>query len=387
MILFSFKLTNKMENNQEYKETQETHQQEINSTINDVRTKSQFQGISFSEFKKTEVKKELISTLSQSQYEASCYWGAELICAGHYDDLWETITQFYFKYIHVSHPKLCIYLNKRWKQFTAILQHGYTDMELSARNSDKLRTLFGEVICVLCSSNKSHSITTIKIAAADYDIINVREKMATAGQNLAADFYRGDDPRELYVGLNEFAFHLQQHHVRQSCYWMDWVIDFERYVNECKCERRRFAPVDGKHQMDIVWMIWEMLRAKLEGMETPNKQLIQAIMDACMELYSIKYTPKAYKKHRALMYFVVHVLLEPQMTTLKTAEIISNKESLRHYVEHLPLIYARIKQNEHSPNMEYLWADSEGRQQQQHQRSNVERTVRNLEMMNLLENH
>ena len=62
--------------------------------INDIRSHSEYKGISFSKYKKSDVKKQIIQNLLNSKVENANYWCAELICAGHYGELWDIITLF-----------------------------------------------------------------------------------------------------------------------------------------------------------------------------------------------------------------------------------------------------------------------------------------------------
>ncbi len=59
------------------------------SDINDIRTSTQFRGFSFSNFKKIEVRKQMIENMKKGKVEPACYWCAELVCAGHYLDVWD----------------------------------------------------------------------------------------------------------------------------------------------------------------------------------------------------------------------------------------------------------------------------------------------------------
>jgi hypothetical protein len=342
--------------------------------INDIREQKDFKGITFSEFKKTDVKNELIKNLYNSKIEPACYWCAEMICAGHYGDLWDTIIGFYTKHIHIGNPKLITYLELRMNNFKEIVFNGYRDQELRLRNNEKMRRLFCEVMCVLCEAKKKHCYSEVKVKKEDFDLTQMTERFKAPNVKYAEEIFQKDDPKELFIAANEFAYNITDEGKNSvsACYWMEWIIEFEvickQKKEKLKCERRIFAKVEPKCQMDIVWLIWDIFLMEAQKRNT----LVQRIVNSALNIFCLKYRSGCHKKRRLLLYFVIEMFTEPY--TLE--DIVKDKNKIMVIMANINKIYKQIKKNEHSPGTDYLYQNVHA--------SNLEKTIAKLETMNSL---
>jgi hypothetical protein len=341
--------------------------------INDIREPGQFKGESFSKYKKTEVRNQLIQNIIKGKIEPACYWAAELICAGHFMDLWESILHYAGKHIHLGNPKIIPYLEMRFEVFRNIIRQGHHLNELQLRNNSTIRRLFAEVIATLTYSNRKHSFEAIKInRVEEFDMTQMTERLKADSMNYAVDIFKKEDPKELFIAINEFCFHLSRRNTVNACYWVEWVVEFDMICRKrresCLCEKRLTVPVENKYKRDIIWLVWDALLEKCERLEDP---FITKLMNSLMTLFCIKYTTGACKKRRYLLYFAVALLTEPVPTNI---ELITKKELIMNTVEKIGEIYKQIKKNEHSPGTDYLFNNLE-------KATNFEKSIRKLEMM------
>lgn len=355
--------------------------------INDIRMSTELRSYSFSNFKKTQVCDELTKSIYRGKIEQACYWSAELICAGHYYDLWDEIVNYYSKYIHLANPKIAIYLARRLKIFTNIINQGHFITELQLRNNDTIRRLFAEVICVLIQSDKKQCYEPVKIIREEeYDINNLSGRLAADTTDYVNAVFEKDDAKELVVALNEFAFYLNGKHknINNACFWLEWTIDFTAMCKskrqELKCERRPY-PVNPKYQKESIWLIWDLIFEECSRIKNPLYfEFIQETLNSLMALFCIKYTSGTAKKRRHLLYFAVSLLVEPVQPT---CVLIKNKEIIELIVGDINHVYKQIKKNEISPNTDYLYTQMGvgGVGGEQNSNQTFEQTVKKLEMM------
>jgi hypothetical protein len=265
----------------------------------------------------------------------------------------------------------------RFKNFKEILTNGYMGNELAMRNNAKIRQLFAEVISVLCHSRKKHSLEAIKIMKADeFNMTHMASKLKAPTIKYVEDIFKPDDPKELFIAMNEFAYHMTKDSKNSvsACYWLEWILEYETLCKHkkelCMGETRQFAPIQDKFKNDIIWLVWDIILHECSSKKNP---LLSKIINALLEIFSIKYTNGVKKRRKFLIYYAISILTDPLDLTI---EIIANKNELDAIIKKIGVVYKDVKKSEESLNVDYLYAGVE--------RSNLDKTIERLEKMNAI---
>jgi len=346
--------------------------------INDVRTDKEFRGKSFSNYKKTQVKKVLQISLTQGKVEDACYWAAELICAGHFIDLWELIITFVSRNVHLGCPKLPLYISLRMNAFKNVVSNGYGGNELALRNNTKIRRIFAEIIAILCYARKKHAFESVKIKKTEeFSMQVIATKLKAPDVSYATLAFREGDPKELFVAVNEFSYHLssKSRNGYSACYWLEWLLEFDAISKKNKTplisESRTWPSVDSKYQKDSIWIIWDTIRKRAR--ERNNETIIK-IIDALSDMFCLRFTYSTKKKRKYLIYNAISLLTDVADLSIP---IWNDKKVIMNVVEKIDIIYKQIKKNEKAPATSYLFNGVA-------ERSNLDKTRERLEMMNSL---
>ena len=296
----------------------------------------------------------------KGKIEPACYWCCELICAGHFMDVWENILHYAGKHLHVGNPKIIIYLEKRFLLFQSIINEDSISSPLHLRNHPTIRKMFAEIVATLTLSNRKHSFEPIRIKRKEeFDMTQISDRLHAPSMEYATRIFKQKNPTELFILFNKFSSHLSKYKkdTINACYWIEWLIEFSIVCNSnkhpCLCQPREDNPVESKYKTNVIWILWDVLFHHCY--ELGNKY-IEALLNSLHTLFCIKYTTGTNKRRRYLLYFAVALLTEEIPNNI---ELMPDKPTIMSVCDNINLIYKQIKKKEHKPVTDYLFANIE----------------------------
>lgn len=345
------------------------------NNIVDKRKIKDFKNITFSKYKKSDAKKELIKSLVSGKLEDACYWSAEFISSGDFLYLWEIFFVVISKNIHIGNPKLPIYLDMRLDVFKNILNNGFSENILNMRNNEKIRKLFAEVCCVICYSKKKNSYDIPKIKESDFDFFNLTNKLSAKNKKLGQQCFKNEDPNEIFIAINELSWNINKKikDTVNAIYWIEWILEYHKICKKKKIQKicaRRPYPVESKFQKEMVWIIWDVIL--VESKKRGNA--ILKINTALLNIFCLKYQENVKFKRKLLMYYAISMLTESYDVQ---TPIINNTQMVEKIKSKIDLIYKEIKKSEEKPKTDYLFNNSINN-------NNLEKTIDKIDKLNTM---
>ena len=300
--------------------------------IHDTRT--QFRTHTFSNFKKTKVLKELENCIYYQKKEEAFYWTGELICSGHVLELWNLFLVVLCKYVHINNPKLPLYIDKK---FTDFKEYAQASNDLELRNNEEIRTLLFSIVLILCESKRD---TVLQDLHFEFKFENIFTNLKAPNVDYIKPYFREGDPKEIYIPLNECAYHLIESKNRMDIfYWIDWMIQYDELCLKKKkplvCVEREFVTVKSTN---MIWILFELLLSFQEP------DVLYKIIQSLIRLFSIKYTPSTNKKRKHILNLCVLLIIHDSVDF--TTKIIENTSVFIPIQENINLIFEQIKKNE-----------------------------------------
>jgi len=281
------------------------------------------------------------------------------------------------KYIHSGNPKLPIYITLRFNTFKEIMSNGYLNNELAMRNNAKIRQLFAEIICVLCYSRKKHSLEQVKILKAEeFSMTHMATRLKAHNITYGQSTFKSDDPKELFIAVNEFAYHISNDSKNNlsACYWLEWILEYLslsiKRKEKCCAETRAHIPVLDKYKKDVIWIIWDALLYAAEAKKDP---IVTKTLKALLELFAVKYSDGMRQRRRFLIYFAISLVTDVIDFSI---EMVPHKKEVEFMTKRIDVVYKAVKKNEIAPKTDYLFEGIKP------EKSNLDKTKERLEILN-----
>ena len=315
------------------------------SLVDDERTLKDFKGVTYSGYKVLEVVKRLIQAMIQEKIEVSCYWCAELICSGHYMELWELLFLYYTKYIHIANPKLCIYVATKLKRFRENMNDCESEQEqLNFRNEAGFRSLFIELVVIMCVSPKKYIVNNVRVSPNDFNMLTIKDILQAPDLSFSEKLFKDDDPKELMITVNEFSYNLTNEvsNTVRAYYWFEWVVEYAKMCKKqkqiCRIQKREIDTVDEKHLANPIWLIWEAIQQEA----TKRGGIHAKIIDSLFSIFILRYSDTMNTKRKFVVYYAISILTTN--IVFSEYEILKDKKILTCVLGQLDKIFIQVKE-------------------------------------------
>ena len=234
--------------------------------IHDIRSQKDFKGTTIGGYKRKDVSNTFQNCMINNKLEDAIRWGVELHATGLNTNIWDSIKNIYFKYIHINNPKYFFYLLKREKDYKNIISKYPKKHEIYTRNNQEIRNLYAELTAISSLTKKNNmflpkSLPVINNKSFEKD--DIHKRMISNNLNRINDFIFNTTTNEMKLALNEIANNLSlKNGTFENCiYWYLWIEKIESFKK--KENNILFSNIpsnnENKYFDHWIFILWEIL--------------------------------------------------------------------------------------------------------------------------------
>jgi hypothetical protein len=234
--------------------------------IHDIRSQKDFKGITICGYKRKDVLNTFQNCMINNKLEDAIRWCVELHATGLNNNIWDSIKNIYFKYIHINNPKYFFYLLKREKEYKNIISKYPKKHEIYTRNNQEIRNLYAELTAISSLIKKNNiflprSLPVINNKSFEKD--DIHKRMISKDLDKINDFIFNTTTNEMKLALNEISNNLSlRHGTFENCiYWYLWL---EKIENLKKKENNilfsnNVSNNENKYFDHWIFILWKIL--------------------------------------------------------------------------------------------------------------------------------
>jgi hypothetical protein len=157
-----------------------------------------------------------------------------------------------------------------------------------------------------------------------------------------------EDPMELYIPINEFAYCLrpETRDSLKALYWVSWILKYaSKYKEDQKtyliCGYRSNDYVEEKYLRSPVWILWAVIMENMRN--SPQATIITTYIEALYKMYCLRWSQGDLKKR--LPFLITSILYICESSTLDIHYFVpQNISQVQEIVLNIPEWLEAIKQ-------------------------------------------
>lgn len=253
--------------------------------IHDTRTSKDFKQVTICGYKRKDVLNAFQNSIINNKLEDSIRWCVELHSTGLNQQIWNSLKNIYFKYIHINNPKLFFYLLKREKDYQHCINKYPKKHEIFTRNNQEIRNLYAELIAIFTLTKKNNlffnkSLPTINNKSFLKE--EIHKRMISKNLDKIMDFVYNSTKNYERLALNEIINNLENSKgTFQNCiYWYLWL---EKMDNSKKKENNIiFLNIivkdnENKYFDHWIFILWNIINKFKDNLDKNNSIFLKKL--------------------------------------------------------------------------------------------------------------